>query len=82
MKVEIIKNESGRAIGYRMIRESSDNPEILETISALHYWGKKEGNVKGDVQYAERVSEKGTDNTSEIVFLRKEVKKKKSCEKC
>jgi hypothetical protein len=80
MKVVIIKNIGGRAVGYRLIRELNDDPEILETLRALHYWGKREGNVKGGIEYAGRVSQKGTDDTVELTFLRKDENKKRSDE--
>jgi hypothetical protein len=75
MKVELIKNNEGRAVGYRLIKELSDDPEVLDTIGALHYWGKKEANVKEDIQYAGRVF--NSEGTTEITFFRKTEKLKR-----
>lgn len=50
MKAELIKSKEGRAMGYRLIQEPSDDPEVLDTIGALHYWGKREEEIEIDLQ--------------------------------
>jgi hypothetical protein len=64
MKIEITRNEEKEVIGYKIIRESADELEVIERIRDMYFWGHL-----GEMKYDGRSSEKGTDDTVELRFI-------------
>jgi len=46
MKIELIKNEQGQAVGYKMIAETAEDTPIIEMIRDLNFWGYGENTVE------------------------------------
>jgi len=68
MKMELTRNADNKVVGYKLIKEASDDVETFETVRDMYFWSL---NNKVLV-YDGRVSDKTTDETVELKFATKE----------
>ena len=76
MKVEIIRNNDNKVVGYKIVRESIDDRETIERIRDMYFWGHL-----GKIKYDGRSSEFHSDETSEIRFVSEEHQKQQDEER-
>jgi predicted N-acetyltransferase YhbS len=67
MRIELIKDERGRNVGYKIIAETSADTPDIEQVRDLHFWGF--GDTK--IVYDGRKSEDDSDTTVELRFIQK-----------
>ena len=78
MKIELVKNENGLTIGYKMIAETSEDTPIIEQVRDMYFWGYEQTKV----EYDGRVSANDkNDTTTEIRFKLACFKKKNGIRK-
>jgi hypothetical protein len=76
MKVEIISNNDNNVVGYKIVRESTDDRETIERIRDMYFWDHL-----GEIKYDGRVTEVDSDDTTEIRFIREDHQKKQEEER-
>jgi hypothetical protein len=67
MKLELIRDDNNNLSGYKIIRETEDELDIMEIVRDIYFWGHI-----GKLKYGGRKSEPGTDNTMELSFVTEE----------
>jgi hypothetical protein len=67
MKIELIKDDNNKISGYKIIRETEDELEVIEIVRDMYFWG-----YLGKLKYGGRSSAPGTDDTSELRFVTEE----------
>lgn len=72
MKAELIRNSNNQVVGYKLIKEPTDDLETFERMRDMHFWGVDEEVIT----YNGRVSDKETDTTVELKFATKAHAKK------
>jgi hypothetical protein len=76
MRVEIIRNNDNKVVGYKIVRESIDDRETIERIRDMYFWGHL-----GKIKYDGRSSEFDSDETTEIRFVSEEHQKQQDEER-
>ena len=66
MKLELIRNSDDRIVGYKLIKEESDDTASFEAIRDMHFFGVNDNVIK----YHGRTSDI-TDATTELKFATK-----------
>lgn len=67
MKAELIRNSNNKVVGYKLIKETTDDLETFERMRDMHFWGIEDSVIT----YNGRVSDKQTDETVELKFATK-----------
>ena len=67
MKLELIRDDNNNLSGYKIIRETEDELEVIEMVRDMYFWGHL-----GKLKYGGRCSEPGTDDTMELKFVTQE----------
>jgi hypothetical protein len=64
MKLELIRDDNNQLSGYKIIRETEDELNVMEIVRDMYFWGHI-----GKLKYGGRKSEPLTDNTMELKFV-------------
>lgn len=67
MKIELMHNSEGKRVGFKLIRETTDDIATVEQVRDMLFWGM------GDeaLDYNGRTADKSTDETIELRFATK-----------
>jgi len=75
MRVELTKDEEGKAIGYKLLPDNVDDKKVLGSIRNMHFWGLGDKVIKYDGITDEDIEEEQKSYVTSIKFIQKKHQK-------